>query len=258
MVNARFGYGYLSGSATGSADSTASGYDAANAVALDRGTTWLSGGTSDQRLILNCGSAVTPTFLGIAGGNWSVWGTVTFQYSTTGLAGSWTTQQTLSGLGARTDSIEDYYEKVTAAPSKQFWCLHWSAPSAAPEVACFYLGTLATLTENYAFPAEEQDVFNVDTQTTEGKVVMAEETARRLARWPLLWDVVTSTTRDTLRTIVRSEGGPKRPFWFAPVDESTSNDYGLAYLVRYEPSILSMKRPYTGIYEVALPLLEEV
>lgn len=260
MVDGRFGYGNLSGTGTASADYTAAGYDAANVVALDRGTTWLSSGTADQRLIVNCGAAITPTFLGLAGGNWSGWGTVTLQYSSTGLAGSWTTQQTLAGLGSRTDSVEDYYEKVTSAPARQYWCLHWSASSSAPEVALFYLGTLATLIENYGFPGDERDVYNVDVQQSEGKVIMAEQVARRLAAWVLGWSPTLSTVRDQVRTIIQSEGGPKRPFWFVPVDESTSNDYGRAYLVRYQNPSFAMKRPLstTEIYDFVVPLLEEV
>ena len=259
MVNARFGYAYLSSTATASATLTASGYAASNAVALDRGTTWKSSGTTaSQQLILNMGAAITPTFFAVAGGNYSGWGTTLLRYSSTGLAASWTTINTLAGLGSLTDSTQDYYEKVTSAPSRQYWCLEWSAPSAAPEVAIFYLGTLATLTENYAFPETQEDVYNVDIQQSEGKVIVAEQTARLLTRWPLLWDVVSSTTKGTLQTIVQSEGGPKRPFWFVPIDESTSNDYGRAYFIRYQNPSMAFKRAFTGIYEVAVPLLEEV
>jgi hypothetical protein len=58
--------------------------------------------------------------------------------------------------------------------------------------------------------------------------------------------------------ILRGEGGPKRPFFFVPVDEATSNDYGRAYLVRYQGNVDETARPFYGIYTFTVPLLEEV
>jgi hypothetical protein len=249
-------YGYSSNGASGSATVTAAGYDADNSVALDRGTTWKGVGTSAQRLILHTGAAIAPTALAIAGGNYSVWGTTVLQHSTDG--SSWTTLDTLLGLGSLTDSVQDYYWKISSPTSKSWWCLYWSAPSAAPEVALFYLGTLATMIENYSFPTEERDVYNVDIQQTEGKVIVGEQTARYLMLWVLGWTPTISTVRDQVRAIIQSEGGPLRPFWFVPVDESTSNDYGRAYLVRYQTSTFAIRREFTGIYEFVVTLLEEV
>lgn len=258
MVGPRLLYGYASSGATMTADYTATGYAAENAVALDRGTSWKSSGTADQRLILHAGSSITPTGLAVSAGNYSGWGTTTLEYSTTGLAGSWTSQTTLTGIGSRTDSIEDYYIKLTGAPAKPYWALHWAAPSAAPEVAVFYLGTLTTLADNYDFPSEGSDVFGVDVQTSEGQVVVTERVARYRERFLLKFGVTTLSMRDTVRTILKTENGPLRPFYFAPIDESTTNDYGRAYLVRFEPMAFGWRRLYSDPTEFSVPLLEEV
>ena len=255
-VNARLGYGYLTDGATASATVTASGYSASNAVVLDRSTSWKGTGTSAQRLMLNTPSAITPTFLGICGGNYSVWGTTVLQRSDDGV--TWTNYLTLTGHASRTDTVQDYFEDLTAAPTKSWWCLYWAAPTAAPEVAVFYLGTVAILTDNYSFPVKEMDVYNVDVQSTEGRILQREQVARRLVRWVLTWTVISSTLKETIRTIIQSEGGNLRPFWFVPADETTSNTYGRAYLVGYEPPAFGIDRAFTEIYEVVLPLLEEV
>lgn len=256
MRNLVFGYGYSSEGATGSATLTASGYSATNVVDLARGTTWLSSGTTaSQKLILDLGSAKTPTFLGLANCNWSVWGTTKLRHSPDGA--TWTDFLTLSGLPS-VDSVQDWAAILTAAPSRQWWCLEWAAPSAAPEVGVFYLGTAVTLTKNPSYPTIDEDVYGVARESSEGGVVVAEELHRRLARFDLVWDPCDSTERDEILTVIRSEGGPLRPFWMIPIDESGSSSSGRAYLVRYAPTTQAVRRRFLNTYSLGLPLLEEV
>lgn len=254
MVGPRFLYGYSSSGATMSATVTGAGYDAANAVALDRGTTWKGSGTSAQRLIMHTGSAISPSGLGISAGNYSVWGTTVLQHSTDGV--TWTTYATLTVSGL-TDSVQDYFDTLTPI-SKSWWCLYWAAPSAAPEVGIFYLGTLTTIADNYVHPFDESDVYGVDVQTSEGRVIVAEQVARRRNRFLLDFGNTTTAVRDSVRTIIQSEGGPLRPFYFVPIDESGSSTEGRAYFVRYEPAAFGMRRIFTNVHEFSLPLLEEV
>lgn len=261
MVGPRFLYGYMTegGVATVQASgSTASGYDPQNAVALDRVTSWKAGDTTaGQRLAIHCSSAITPTGLGICGGNWSQWGTVLLRYSDDG--SSWSTLGSALGSLPSTDSTQDYYSTVSGASAHAWWGLEWSGPSAAPEVACFYLGTLTTLTESYHFPDEASDVYGVNLEQSEGRVIVSEEVARQRARFKLDFNVTASSTvRNEVRTILASEGGPLRPFYFVPIDESGSSTAGQAYLVRYEPLAFGWRRLHVNPYEFSVPLLEEV
>lgn len=256
-VNPRLLYGYASSGATASADTTASGYDAANAVEIERATGWKASGTSAGRLILHAGSAITPTGLGICGGNYSAWGTVTLQHSTDG--SSWTTFATLSSLPS-VDSSQDYYLDFVAAGltpvAKAWWALRWAAPSAAPELSVFYLGTLVTLLDSPDLPYNEGPVYGINLKESEGRIVNSERVARRRMRFNPTWDVL-SAVKDQLLTLTDSEDGPHRPFFWVPMDESGSSTAGRAYLVRYQPLELPIQRLY-GHYVLALPMLEEV
>lgn len=255
MRNIVLGTGYLSDLAAASAVSTASGYDPKNAVSLARGTTWKAGGTSGERLILNTGSAIAPTFLGIANANWSAWGTTKLQHSTDG--STWVDFLTLSSLPS-VDALHDYFSKLTAAPSRSWWALYWASPSAAPEVGVFYLGTYTELTKNPAYGAVREPIFNVARRASEGRVIVAEKTARILTRFILSWPTNTAAESDQIENLILGEDGPLRPFWYVPIDESGSSTAGRAYLVRYEPLTLAIRRRFQSRYELGLTLLEEV
>lgn len=255
MVGPRLLYGYATDGAAATADSTASGYSAVNAVPIERVTTWKSGGTTAQRLMLQSAAAFVPTGLGICGGNYSAWGVTKLQWSDDGT--TWTTHQTLGGLPG-TNSTQDYFSTVTGAPSKSRWALRWDAPTAAPEVALFYLGTLVTLSDSYTYPYEEADKFGVDVQVSEGEIVQSEEVARVRARFLLNFGPSLLAAKEQARTVLRSEGGPLRPFFFVPIDETGSSVEGRAYLVRYQPGEFAWRRIYALPHEFALPLLEEV
>lgn len=259
MINPRLIYGYLSDGATATADSTASGdYDPSNAVALERATLWRAGGTGTQRLLLHAGSAIAPSGLAICGGNYSAWGTTKLEYSDTGLAGSWTTQLTLSGLGSLSDSAQDYFAKLTSAPSKAWWSLLWSAPSAAPELSVFYLGTLVTLAEAQTYPIKDGPVFGVNMKESEGRIVNAEQVARTRMRFNPMFEQCGVTLEAQILALLMSEGGPLRPYFWVPMDESGSNDYGRAYLVRYQGMEFIPERIFADPWNTALPMLEEV
>ena len=256
MRNLTFGYGYASEIATASATTTAAGnYAAENAIALARGDTWKASGTSAGRLILDFGSPVTPTFLGLANCNWSGWGTTKLQHSPDGAA--WTDFLTLSGLPS-VDSVQDWAAILAAAPAKQFWCLYWAAPSAAPEVGVFYLGTALTLTKNPSYPMTREFVFNVARDRSEGAVVQAEQTARTLTRFDMVWSTLTATLRDEIETVVLAVDGPLEPFWLIPIDESGSSTSGRAYLGRHEAFSIAARRRYIDTYEIGFSFLEEV
>ncbi len=260
MVNARFLYGNLAGDAAatasvGSGTATAATYDPQNVTALDRDTTWLAGSTTTPRLILHTGAAITPQALAIAAGNYSVWGTTKLQHSTDGV--TWTDFLTLASLPS-VDTIQDYFAELTAAPSKSWWALYWAAPSAAPEVAIFYLATLATVAESYNYPTEEQDVFNVDLQVAENRGIVGEEVARYIVRFLWDWAETTSTTKELIRTIIRACGGPKTPLFIVPVDESGSSTAGRCYLVRYQTTVLALKRLFVDPFDLSAAFLEEV
>lgn len=257
MRNIILGGAYLSEGASASANGTAAGYAAANAVALDRGSTWKADGTSSEWLALDLGSAKTPTFLGIANANFTKWTSAKLQHSSDGSA--WTDfLDPLPSLPA-VDSTQDYWVTLTAAPSRQHWRIFFTTVTAAPELALFYLGTQTLLSKNPAYgEAVEEDVFNVAREKSEGEVLVAEETARRLARFDYVWPTQTAAERDEIRDFIRIEGGPLRPFFFVPIDESGSSTAGRAYLVRYEPLSLAVRRKFHARYSMGFSLLEEV
>ena len=123
-----------------------------------------------------------------------------------------TSAGTLS-VGSLTDYTQDFYMTVSSI-SRRYWKLAWASTTAAPELSVFYLGTLATLGTNYEFPFEGSDVYGVDVQQSEGRILTAEQVARRRERFPLEFMSLTSTDADAMRAIIQSEGGPLRPFFF--------------------------------------------
>lgn len=254
-VNPRILYGYASSdmAATVSPAGTASGYDPANVVALERATGWKASDTTSRRLILHAGAAIQPSGLGICGGNYSVWGTTNLQYSSDG--SSWTTQVALSSLPS-VDYLQDYFATLTAAPSRAWWALQWTAPSAAPDLAVFYLGTLVTLSDSPDLPYDEGPLYGVNLKMSEGQINNAERVARRRMKFLPTWDVL-SAVKDQLLTLTDSEDGPYRPFFWVPMDESGSSTQGRAYLVRYQAGENLIRRLY-GHYKLGLPMVEEV
>lgn len=256
MRNIVLGTGYLGGYATPSATSTASGYAAANTATLARGTTWKAGASGAQKLIFDLGTTFTPTFLGIANANWSAFGAnARLQYSSDG--SSWTTQYTFASLPS-TDYLEDYFAILAAAPARRYWALDFPSSTAAVEVGVFYLGYQTTLSKNPNYGATEEDVYNVEMDRSEGRVVVSDKAARRLTRFEMAWERGTSSMRDEIRSLIRGEEGPLRPFWFVPIDESGSSQAGRAYLGRYVPLSFPVRRKFLDRYEYGLSFLEEV
>ncbi len=238
--NIRLLGGYLTKDAVATADTTVTGYDAKNAVVLDRNTTWKATNTSAVRLKYHTAAFITPTGLGIAMSNWSAYGTCKLQHSTDGA--SWTDFFTLTGLPP-TDYDNDYFAKLTSAPSKEWWALYWAAPSAAPEVGLFYLGALTELARNDTYPRDEIDNWNTDLDKSEGGILVAEDTSRDTFSVDMNWKHSLPAERDTFRAFLATERGPRRPFFFALQDETGSTDAGRAYLMRARaPQLVSTRR----------------
>ena len=256
MRNIVLGYGSLQGAASATATSTAAGYQPANPTTLARGTTWKAGASGDQSLVYEFGSAITPTFLGVANANWSKFGAgARLRHSNDGV--SWTNYYTLASLPS-TDFLEDFFAILTAAPARPWWSLQFPASSAAVEIGIFYLGYQLTLAKNPSYGAIEEDVYNVELDRSEGRVVVADRAARRLSRFEMAWERGKVTDRDEVRTILRGEDGPRRPFWFVPIDESGSSTAGRGYIGRMVPLSFPVRRKFFDRYEYGLNFLEEV
>lgn len=255
MVNLRLLGGYMTKNATATADFTAAGYFASNAVNLERNVTWKSSGTGAAQLLkLNTTASITPTGLGIANGNYSKWGTTKLRHSTDG--SSWTDFLTLSGFPA--DGL-DYYTKLTGAPSKAWWALQFGSPSAAPEVGIFYLGELTTLLRNPSYPMQTYDVWTSELDDSEGLITVAEDLASRdLIAADLTWRKTPQSVVTQIRTFMQGERGNRRPFFYVPIDEAGSNDYGRAYVVRARAKRLAANRLHTDPSEIGFTVEEQV
>lgn len=249
--NVQFGYAYLSENATAAASTTASNYDAQNVVQVDRAVSWKAGGTSSEWVRLDLGSAKTPTFLGIVGGNWSAWTSVKLQHSPDGSA--WTDFLTLSSLPS--DSSYDYFALLTAAPSRQYWRLFFTTVSAAPQLECFYLGTAVELTWNPPGQDEDDD-FNVHEDEAASGAISAEEFGRRRTTFRMPFAYRPRAHRDQFRTVLRAEGGSKRPFFYVPRDDSGSGAAGQAFLVRHV-SRFPNSEEWTDLFNFTAVLREE-
>lgn len=246
---------YLSDAATAtSSTGSAAGYDPQAVVEIERATGWKAPSTAAVRLILNLGSAKSPTGLGLVGGNWSAWGTVKVQHSTDGTgigAGAWTDAATLSGLPA--DTV-DYFASLTTA-SRQYWCLYWAAPSAAPELDVFYLGTLTELPENPLIgSAAAEDEDNVAEEKATSGAIHAEEFGRMVETLAVSWRLTTAQFL-TLRALFRTEGR-KRPFFWIPRDDSGSGASGQAFLMR-QASRFRWEEGFGGSFDCSTMLREE-
>jgi hypothetical protein len=240
---------YLSDGATASSSTgSAAGYDPQAVVELERATGWKAPSTAAVRLILDLGSAKSPTGVGIVGGNYSAWGTTNLQHSPDGT--TWTTSEALTGFPA--DGL-DYFADV-ASISRRYWCLHWAAPSAAPEVDVFYLGTLTELPENPLLGAPGEDEDNVLEEKTTSGSINSEEFGRMVETLGLSWRL-TAANFATVRALFRAERRA-RPFFWVPRDDSGSGASGQAYLVR-QSSRFRWEEVYTGLFECATTLREE-
>jgi hypothetical protein len=252
-VNVRLIGSYLSDLASATASSTAAGYDAANAVVLDRSSLWVAGGTTSVTLTYNLGSAQSVSAIAIANHNASGWSTVTIRKSTDNFAANDVLVETLTGMVTG----EDYF-KTFAAASSQYWRLSIASATAAPQVGIFYLGTPTTLTYNPWIGQENDDVYNVEKTIAQSGAVVAEQWGRRLIRTAMRWDVVETAAYTQLRDFLRTEGGPLRPFWYVPRDDATSNAYGRCYIVRAEEGSFRAQEIFGGLWSMSLAIKEEV
>lgn len=250
-ANVQFLGSYLSDGATASASGTATGYDPQSVVGIERSTGWLAPSTAAVRLILDLGSAKTPTGLGLVGGNWSAWGTTKLQHSTDG--STWVDFLTLSGLPA--DDL-DYFAKLVSAPSRQYWALYWAAPSSAPGLAVFYLGTLTALPVNPDLNMAGGDRYNVSEEPAASGAVISEEFGRRTEVFSLAFSGITTSQFTTIRGLTRTEGGNKRPFFYVPRDDSGSGTQGQAHLVR-GPREVPWTEEFGGVFNLTVNLREE-
>lgn len=252
-VNVRLIGSYLSDLATATASSTAAGYDPANAVVLDRSSLWVAGGTTSVTLTLNLGASQSVSAIGIANHNGSGWTTVTIRKSTDNFAANDVLVETLTGMVTG----EDYF-KTFAAASSQYWRLSIASATAAPQVGIFYLGTPTTLTYNPWIGQDHDDAYNVEKATAQSGAIVAEQWGRRVIESAMRWDVVETAAKDQLRDFLRAEGGPLRPFWYVPRDDSGSGTSGRAYLVRMTDPRFRHQEIFGGLWSMSLALREEV
>lgn len=241
---------YLSELCSATATDTASGYAASNVVTLDRNLLWRANSTGTIDLVLDLGAAKSVSAVCIANHNGNLWSGAVLQRSPDN--STWTTVCTLSGLTAG----QDYFQKF-AAQSYQFWRIRTTGSSAPMQVGIFYLGTPTVLTYNPWTGWEDADQFNVERATAQSGAIVAEQWGRRLLAASMSWGLVETTARDQLRDFLRVEGGPLRPWWYAPRDDSADSVYGRAYLVRLIEVRFAAKENVSGYFEMSLSFLEE-
>ena len=249
-VNVRLIGGYHSENGTATASSTATGYDAANVVPLDRPTKWKSNVTTASWIEIDCGSAVAVTGACIANHNGGGWSGAEVQYYD---GATWQTALALSGLS----STADHYATFSVQ-TRQRWRIYTSGATAAMEVGVFYLGTATTLSKNPSYGSTEGDVFNVESARATSGAIVSEKYGRRIARFELPFDRENSTLKGEIRDFIREEDGPLRPFFYVPADESGSSVQGVAYMVRMDSLSLVHTRLFNNVYQTKLVLLEEV
>lgn len=241
---------YLSDGATAaSSTGSASGYDVQAVVEIERATGWKAPSTAAVRLSLNLGTAKSPSGLGIVGGNYSAWGTTKLQHSPDGT--TWTDAATLTGFPA--DAL-DYFSSVTAI-ARQHWALYWAAPTAAPELDVFYLGTLTELPENPLLgSATADDEDNVSEEKATSGAIHAEEFGRMVETLGLGWDLTLANFL-VVRGLFRTERR-LRPFFWIPRDDVGSGVSGQAFLVR-QAARFRWEEVYTGVFTCSTLLREE-
>lgn len=249
--NVRLVGSYLSDLASVTATSTASGYDADNVVVLDRTSKWVAGGTGTIDLRLDLGSAQAVTAVCIANHNGHLWTGGVLQRSSDDV--TYTTVVTFSGLA----DGEDYYHTF-GSQTYRYWRIRTTGSTSAMQVGIFYLGLETELTYNPWIGQESEDVYNVERATAQSGAIVAEQWGRRLLRTAMRWDVVETAAKDQLRTFLRTEGGPLRPFWYIPRADSSSPVSGQAFLVRMEEGSFSTTEIFTGLWRMALTVREEV
>lgn len=252
-TNVRLIGSFLSDLASASATSTASGYDAANVVGLDRTSVWIAGGTGAINLTLDLGAAKTVSALCIANHNGHLWSGGTLHASTDNFGASDVTVATFSGMA----SGEDYYHTFSGV-SYQYWRIVTSGSTSAMQVGIFYLGTPTTLTYNPWVGQDSEDVYNVERSTAQSGAIVAEQWGRRVIRTAMRWDVVETAAKDQLRDFLRTEGGPLRPFWYVPRVDASSPVSGRAYIVRQEEGGFKTQEIFGGLWSMGLSIREEV
>ena len=252
-TNVRLIGGYDSDLATATSSSgTASGYDVTNVVTLDRSSLWVSSVTTSIVLHLDFGSAKTINCFALANHNGGGWTTALLQTSPDNSA--WTTKVTLSGM----TSGYDWYGEFDPAVSVQYVRLTIASATAAPQVGIFYAGDRTTLTYNPWIGFDSDDVYNVEKKAAQSGAVVAEQWGRQLTRYGMRWEVVETTAKDQLRDFLRTEGGPLRPFFYVPREDSTTTTQGRAYVVRMVDESFRAKEIFGGLWAMSVDLQEEV
>jgi hypothetical protein len=252
--NVRLIGSYKSDLASASATSTAAGYDVDNVVVLDRNSIWVAGGTGAINLTLDLGSAKSVSAVGIANHNGHLWTGGVLRASTDNFAASNDLIATFSGMA----DGSDYYHAFNSA-SYQYWRIATTSSTSAMQVGIFYLGLSTVLTQNPDIGMATEDVYNVERAVAQSGAIVAEQWGRRLLRPNLVWSSgVTTAAKDELRDFLRTEGGPLRPFWYVPLETSTTPVNGRGYLVRLVPNTFRTVEIFTGLWGMAAELLEEV
>lgn len=250
-TNVRLIGGYDSDLATATATGTATGYDVDNVVTLDRSSVWVSSGTGAQTLHLDFGSAKTIGAMAIANHNAETWTGGVFQTSPDNAA--WTTRVTFSGVVAD----QDWYGTFTPL-SVQYVRISITSATEAPQVGIFYCGDATTLTYNPWIGFDSDDVFHVERKEAQSGAIVAEQWGRQVTRYGARWEVVETAAKDQLRDFLRTEGGPLRPFFYVPREDSTTTTQGRCYLVRMVEDSFKAKEIYGGLWSMAVDLQEEV
>lgn len=255
-TNVRLIGGYLSDLASATASSTASGYDPANAVTLDRSSLWVAGGTSSVTLTFDCGATVSNVSgFGIANHNGSAWSTITIRGSTDNFAASDVSLKTISGIV----SGQDYYAEVTPTSAYRYFRLAISSATSAPQVGIFYVGTTETLTYNPWVGMPDGPKWHVEKKQAQSGAVVAEQWGRAVKVIRMKWGSVETAAKDELVNFLDEEGGPLRPFFYVPREDSTTTTQGRAYLVRMvDETWREPEEIFGGLWFMSVDLQEEV
>ncbi len=248
--------GYLSEGAAATASTTATGYDAANAVLLVRTSLWVATGATSQWLKFDLGLAKSITGVGLAGSNLSKWtggSAPTLQRSSDG--SSWTDVVTLDATLVGTD--QDYFH-VFGALSYQYWRVNVPNATEPPFIGVFYLGTATELNSNPKIGFEEADVPNVEIARAASGATVAEKFGRTIHRVGFEWENDPRANRDQIRSLLSAEGQTLRPFFYCPRDDAGSGAKGRGYFVRMVDGSYESAESFNNIFDHSVTLLEEV